>query len=755
MLATKADKVFCIYIHHCGRGISVNSHRVGVNLIATRRYVTSGKYGIADGETFSIEFVPFIVSKCQRVQVFRGNIFTLLIRTVIDGDTFIGRDHTTCGDMYAAVFGTFAFKVVMSFFLAVGSVRNFTLAIHITDVTTAEYIAMAFAHRSNRTDFTAVNFHVGGTEYITIGVVNLTRHLVTGKVVAESASATEYIAFHLAAIHSHVGLAGHKLLRSIEDIFFILQFGGTNTDGSNFTTTIKAITDNTIVKIYESLHHYGTFTISGTIEVTIFLEQIIVRIFKVEQGHEISIYIFVTHITLIHIYRRSSTHLGHFAAAICAALDGGLSVDELCSVNLTYAYSRVAFRVALETAAEHIAHLAAINLTVCLDDLSAQLCRDGSIGGVNHTRHGTGITTAVDITHYATAKQLHVGLSAHVGQFTFAATIHILGNDSSRVDGNNGIVSFFVCPVGVTAGVGSIEVFNRRLHSIGTGFRAGVETIMIVDFSFCAATEYGRNLGAILQIDLGESRYGKLSQSCAIYRADISVHILHRSADGNVGVLGDAGRVVTAVNTQIYAGIVFVRGIDDVRYANVAGTPFIFSQTTAKQSIDFCGRAIRYVDVGYSRVTFGECAAVHIVHRTAVKVDGGGVCGTAVGTGTEDVHAFVFQVVMHVDDRSHDVVRSCGIGNRAGEYTVRTTENTSVVTFVSIYQGISNFRQVTTAIHAVSDGIFSVSTTQQHVGISNFYRVGKPLVTASATGHEGQCFFGILATDNVFYVGRL
>ena len=108
MLTAEAYKVLTEHVYHCGCSISIYRHRIGVDLVTTRRHVTTGKYGILDGESFIVQCLPcnsIIESQC--VQVFRSDIFALLIGGIIDCNPTLGCYHTACGDVYAAIFCTY------------------------------------------------------------------------------------------------------------------------------------------------------------------------------------------------------------------------------------------------------------------------------------------------------------------------------------------------------------------------------------------------------------------------------------------------------------------------------------------------------------------------------------------------------------------------------------------------------------------------------------------------------------------------
>ena len=136
---------------------------------------------------------------------------------------------------------------------------------------------MTLFDRGIRTNLSAIDFYVGTAKHITVGVVDLTCHLITCEVVAKSASATEHIAFDRSAIHIYIGLTGNKRFRSIEYILFILQLGGTYTYGSNLTAAIEAVTDNATMEVDLGCHYHSTFTISSAIKVTVLFEQVVIR----------------------------------------------------------------------------------------------------------------------------------------------------------------------------------------------------------------------------------------------------------------------------------------------------------------------------------------------------------------------------------------------------------------------------------------------------------------------------------------------
>ena len=271
--------------------------------------------------------------------------------------------------MNAAVFGTLfelVGEIIMTFVFGIGRIivaginntaSRCTTTIHITDITATEYITLAFCQAFSCTDGSAIDFHIGLTEYISAGVINSIFNHIIRKVVTESASATEDIAFNQTAVHTHLGFTAGDIF--IQDISFVFQLHATFTNGSNFGTAIQTVTDNTIPQVYLGIHYHGAYTITGTKEVTISFKQFVTRFAQVEVFHEILRFaiVVITHITIVHIHFRGLGHFGHFATTIYTAQNGRLAIVGIVAIEDTNGNIRITFGFALITTTKNVTHI--------------------------------------------------------------------------------------------------------------------------------------------------------------------------------------------------------------------------------------------------------------------------------------------------------------------------------------------------------------------------------------------------------------
>ena len=277
--------------------------------------------------------------------------------------------------MNAAVFGTLfelAGEVIMTFVFGIGSIvfaginnasRVFATTIHITDITTPEYVTLAFCQAFSCTDGSAIDFHISLTEYISAGVENNVFNNVIRKVVTESASATEDIAFYQTTVHAHLGFTAGDIF--IQDISFVFQLHATFTNGGNFGTAIQTITDNTIPHVYLGVHYHSAYTITGTKEVTITFEQFVTRFAQVEVFHEIVFFsvVVITHITIVHIHFRGLGHFGHFTTTIDTAQNSRLAVVGIFASGDTDSHIRITLGFTLITTTKNVTYITTINGT--------------------------------------------------------------------------------------------------------------------------------------------------------------------------------------------------------------------------------------------------------------------------------------------------------------------------------------------------------------------------------------------------------
>ena len=113
-------------------------------------------------------------------------------------------------------------------------------AIHESDVTTAEDVAVSFGYTVAGTDGSVVYVDIGLTENVSVGVAS---RLVFGLPVVESTATAEYIAQHMTAPHSDVSFAW--LINCT-----CARRYSTTTNGCNFATTIHTVTYDSVPQFY-------------------------------------------------------------------------------------------------------------------------------------------------------------------------------------------------------------------------------------------------------------------------------------------------------------------------------------------------------------------------------------------------------------------------------------------------------------------------------------------------------------------------
>ena len=141
-----------------------------------------------------------------------------------------------------------------------------TGAIDITDIAATEYVAVAVGKSFIGTYLTTVDMHLGLTKHIAVGVER-TRLTVAIDIVA--LATTEHIALHVAVEHLDMGLTGLiEACQSADGIAGATRRDSTTTDGSNLTTTMYTVTNDTVPYLHVGLIDTASDIISATKQIT-------------------------------------------------------------------------------------------------------------------------------------------------------------------------------------------------------------------------------------------------------------------------------------------------------------------------------------------------------------------------------------------------------------------------------------------------------------------------------------------------------
>ena len=301
MTRTQRNQVTVIDIVDRGCGISKYRRSVGIDGGRTGRRITTGKYGIVNDNTRRIQTVPLCITVlvAQSIQVFNRNVLTCCIVVTIDGDSrqslgmwlyqhfavlsqhILGTIHypflilfiifEICRYVcFGAIIHFKVISVIVAFVFVIVAIAvldtNIELAvlligtIHITDIATAEDVAVTLFHTLVRAYLTAIDVYLRLSEDITVGIE---RTALTQVVVA--AATAENVTMYVTFIEFHIGSTGFiDTLQRTDAVVRSAGIDNTTTNGRNLTTTKEGITYMAAIHLDVSDVHTTVVDISTT-----------------------------------------------------------------------------------------------------------------------------------------------------------------------------------------------------------------------------------------------------------------------------------------------------------------------------------------------------------------------------------------------------------------------------------------------------------------------------------------------------------
>ena len=188
--------------------------------------------------------------------------------------------------------------------------------INITNVTTAEYVAIAVSNTLYCTDFTSVDIYSRLSENITVGITFLLIGLMTITQEVVALAATIDITQHMTIIHLDLGRT--IMIDGIQCSHSPSLLGGATANSRNLATAIDTISNETTPNGDSGIIYITIVIITATIDVTTILKSEVVgalRMGIVRPGLIVKL-LFVLLIVTIVIITNISIVNGHVSSAI-------------------------------------------------------------------------------------------------------------------------------------------------------------------------------------------------------------------------------------------------------------------------------------------------------------------------------------------------------------------------------------------------------------------------------------------------------